>query len=307
MDNIEEVSTSNIEQRKPKRKKKSPIERIIEYLLNNENLNEEDIDNLGIKKWNWRILGDIVITPPFNFEAISDLSSIDRAFKSVFKKVKCVIAYVDTIKGELRRPNIKVLSNDKSDTVTVHIENGIKYQIDVSKVMFAAGNGTERMRFSRINAENETVLDMFAGIGYFTLPLAKHGKLDKLISIEKNPDSANLLRQNTKLNKVDDKVIILEGDNRILGDEWIGKCDRVLMGYLPSAEEFIPRALQFSKHEKSIIHYHYIAKKDESKSIPISHMNKYLDDRKIKILHIENVKSYAPQLYHYVADIEIYK
>lgn len=192
-----------------------------------------------------------------------------------------------------------------TDTSTIHIENGIQYKLDITKVMFAAGNGTERKRFGQMNAQDEVAIDMFAGIGYFSVPLAKHGNLSQLISIEKNPDSANLLRQNFQINKVDHLTLVLEGDNRIVGDEWIGKCDRVLMGYLPDAEPFIERALSFLKDGNGLIHYHYIAKKEESETIPHQHISKYTQGKNIIIHHIENVKSYAPQLYHYVADVEI--
>lgn len=200
--------------------------------------------------------------------------------------------------------------------------------------MFAAGNGTERMRFAKIKAVNETVIDMFSGIGYFTLPLSKHSGLTRLIALEKNPDSAGFLRKNVVLNKVEDKVTVYEGDNREVAQEWVGKCDRVLMGcvfhspgshvlvdensnfffrfrkrYLPSAEPFIDRALEFGKPDRFVIHYHYIATKAESESMPRDHIEPKLHaqrpNAKMIIDHIENVKSYAPQLFHYVADVTI--
>jgi tRNA wybutosine-synthesizing protein 2 len=100
------------------------------------------------------------------------------------------------------------------------------------KVMFAAGNGTERIRFSKISAPGEIVVDMFAGIGYFTLPLSKHSGLSKLIALEKNQDSAGFLRKNAELNGLSGQVTVYEGDNRVIADEWLGKCDRVLMGFV---------------------------------------------------------------------------
>jgi len=128
-----------------------------------------------------------------------------------------------------------------------------------------------------------------------------------MISLDKNSDSVRFLTENAKINRVDDRVTIFEGDNRLIAEEWVGKCDRVLMGYLPSAEPFIERALQFSKPERSILHYHYIAKKEESEDIPKQHFGPWLTkfNRSLQILHVENVKSYAPQLFHYTADLLI--
>ena len=41
------------------------------------------------------------------------------------------------------------LGDGKVSTCTVHIENKVKYKLDPRKVMFASGNGTERMRFAK--------------------------------------------------------------------------------------------------------------------------------------------------------------
>ncbi|PWU84734.1 hypothetical protein C4B63_206g3 [Trypanosoma cruzi] len=75
-----------------------------------------------------------------------------------------------------------------SPTFTTHVENGIRYSFDVCKVMFCSGNGTERMHFATIEARDEVVVDMFAGIGYFTLPLAVFGFVKVIHALEKNAD-----------------------------------------------------------------------------------------------------------------------
>jgi tRNA wybutosine-synthesizing protein 2 len=182
-------------------------------------------------------------------------------------------------------------------------------QLDVTKVMFAAGNGTERMRFAKFDVKDQVVADMFAGIGYFTLPVAKYGKPRRLIALEKNPNSAHFLRENIVLNKVSDIVTVYEGDNRETAEEWLGKCDRVFMGYLPSAEPFFPRALQLAHPRKCILHYHYFSSKEDSTTVPLTHLMPHLEaigrntSTKVTLLHIENVKNYAPHLWHYVADM----
>ena len=44
---------------------------------------------------------------------------------------------------------------------------------------------------------------MFAGIGYFTIPIAVHSNVKKIYAIEINPVSYNFLCENIKLNKVE--------------------------------------------------------------------------------------------------------
>ena len=55
---------------------------------------------------------------------------------------------------------------------------------------------------------------MFAGIGYFTLPLLVHALAKLLYACEWNPNAIKALNYNLKDNKVADKCIVLEGDNR---------------------------------------------------------------------------------------------
>lgn len=107
------------------------------------------------------------------------------------------------------------------------------------------------MRLSKM----ETIVDMFAGLGYFTIPLSSgnRDKIVKYIAIEKNPVSFGYLKQNLVLNSVNTIVEAVNGDNRIVASELIGTCDRILMGYLPNTKDFLPRSL-FS-HSSSFLRH----------------------------------------------------
>jgi tRNA wybutosine-synthesizing protein 2 len=198
-----------------------------------------------------------------------------------------------------------------SPTYTTHVENGVSYTLDVARVMFSSGNTTERMHFGTIDATGETVVDMFCGIGYFTLPLAVHGNVSAIYALEKNPDSVDFIKVNSVLNRVDHLVHPVCGDNREVGNELVGTCDRVLMGYIPTCKSFLPRALSFLKrnssgHAVGMIHYHYLADKPNAAQEAMKDVREELGDEVAAVVRVADlrcVKSYAPKRFHYVADL----
>ena len=67
----------------------------------------------------------------------------------------------------IRTPGIKLLYGE--GTEVIQKENGVSYHFDISKSMFSRGNISEKIRFSKFDVEGQTVLDMFAGIGYWVI------------------------------------------------------------------------------------------------------------------------------------------
>lgn len=210
--------------------------------------------------------------------------------------------------GELRKPKIRFLGGMKNHE-TIHRENGISYCIDVSKLMFSKGNLFEKQRIVHKIRAGETIVDMFSGIGYFSLGIAKFSNPEKIISIEKNPVSFKYLKKNIILNKIS-KVYAIKGDCRKVSknSEYQGIADRILMGYLPKTWKFLPAAFSFAKPH-CIVHYHdTFFEKDLWKgpdSILKDAAKKFGFD--IKIIERRKVKSFAPKVWHVVIDFEIKK
>lgn len=96
----------------------------------------------------------------------------------------------------------------------MHVDNGIKYTFDVTKCMFSAGNITEKIRVGNFDCKGQTVVDLYAGIGYFVLPYLVHSKAAMVYACEWNKNAIEALRMNLKLNGVEKQCVIYEGDNQ---------------------------------------------------------------------------------------------
>jgi tRNA wybutosine-synthesizing protein 2 len=133
-------------------------------------------------------IGDILVVKkePENIDEIIKLPYINKIVK------------LGKIHGQKREPDVEVIYGE--GTETIHKENYCKFKFDVSKIMWSKGNTGERLRMSKLPEKNETIIDMFAGIGYFTIPMAVHAKPKKIYAIEINPTSHGYLCENIRLN-----------------------------------------------------------------------------------------------------------
>ncbi|MGD2250935.1 MAG: class I SAM-dependent methyltransferase family protein [Candidatus Methanofastidiosia archaeon] len=216
---------------------------------------------------------------------------IGAAYKKAFG-VKTVLLK-GKIYGEYRIPDFDIIAG--SDTETIHKENGVLYKLDLLQVMFSSGNINERIRMATL-PRNEKVVDMFAGIGYFTLPVAVHCH-SRVDAVEKNGYALNYLRENIALNSVQNLVTPYHMDCR----EYTGCADRVIMGH-PDAHLFLETAFDIVK--TGVIHYHEFTPESRFDR-PVSRITKAAQKAgcTIRIDQMHKIKKYAPGVWHMVYDI----
>ncbi|ESN98694.1 hypothetical protein HELRODRAFT_67136, partial [Helobdella robusta] len=154
---------------------------------------------------------------------------------------------------KFRTPQVTMLLGDNS--VVRHIDNKIIYQYDVQKCMYSPGNITEKLRISQMDCRNEVIVDLYAGIGYFTLPFMVHGKASHVYACEWNPDAVEALKNNLALNGVEDRCTVLQGDNNEMCPTNVA--DRVNLGLIPSSRDGWNVACKALKRNKGgVLHIH---------------------------------------------------
>jgi len=228
-----------------------------------------------------------------------------------FPGIKTICIKTGSIKGKFRKPQIKVIASraKKNKTLAIHKESGIFYKLDVRKVMFSKGNINERHRIAKIAKKNEVVIDMFAGIGYFSLPIAK--KVKEVYSIELNPIAYHYLLENIKLNKLTN-IKAIKGDCSKVVPRLARlkiQADRIIMGLLPSPFKYLITAFKVAK-KGTITHYScLISRKEKDKDIKkiITDINSvaYQNSFKIRLLEAVFIKSYSSHFDHYVLDLVV--
>lgn len=161
----------------------------------------------------WEQHGDLILLPENSFTLAKWTLFGEELWKVVTTSLGVSrLAKKSTINNDgFRTPKVSLLLGD-SGWVT-HTDNGIKYSFDVTKCMFSAGNITEKIRVGNFDCRGQTVVDLYAGIGYFVLPYLVHSKAALVYACEWNENAIEALKRNLKLNGVDKQCVIYEGDN----------------------------------------------------------------------------------------------
>lgn len=209
------------------------------------------------------------------------------------------IMKIDHIQGTKREPVYKILYGD--ETVTINKENGCLFKLDLSKVMWSKGNNNERLRIAKLVGDGETVIDMFAGIGYFSIPIGIHANAKEVIAIEINPNSYHFLCENIELNKLDNITPVL-GDCKEVTPKF--KADRIIMGYVKTTHHYLNVAID-SLNEGGILHYHETVPEKLMKTRPLERIISEANGREVELLKINKIKKYAPGVEHVVVDVRI--
>lgn len=260
----------------------------------------------------WERLGDIVVLPVSSFK--------DPAWNTLGDELWTVVAKSLGARRLARQgPIAPTGTRDSKLEIVVgdsgwveHRENGILYSFDATKCMFSWGNLSEKLRISHLDCTNEVVVDLFAGIGYFTLPFLVRSHAKMVYACEWNPWAVEALRRNLHANSVSDRCVILEGDNRITCPK--GVADRVCLGLLPTSEGSWVTAVRALKSDGGTLHVHGNVKDTEEHSwtdyVARSIQNLASSEGygwEVSVEHVERVKWYAPHVRHLVADVRCCK
>ena len=251
-------------------------------------------------------IGDIIIVR-IPDSLISKKQIIGKTLLEQVSTANSVFYQSSPVEGDFRTRQLEVIAGEDK-TETEYRENGCRFIVDVEKAFFSPRLSTERERIAGLVKDGEVVVNMFGGVGMFSL-LAAKDTVCTVYNIDINPVAAQLCKENAQINKLKGEVISLNGDaTKVIEEQLTEKADRVLMLLPERSDEFLDSALNCLKKE-GIIHYYSHIHADKKQDAPKLSEEHFVSVNKTnaEIITSRNVRPVGPRFYQTVVDVKISK
>ncbi|NQV91895.1 class I SAM-dependent methyltransferase family protein [Candidatus Woesearchaeota archaeon] len=229
---------------------------------------------------------------------------IAEAYLETHPLIETIVKKSEIHSGIYRTRKVKILAGKKSKE-TIHHENNINLKLHLELVYFSARTGSERLRVAKQVKKDEEVLVMFSGCAPFPLVIAKNSPVKSVLGIELNPSGQFYGMQNVRLNKLETKVFLKEGDVREILPKLKHKFDRICMPLPKTAETFLDVTLPRLK-KNGIIHlYGFLDQKE------IDHTAKLIREKckelkfPVRVLRKVKCGQYSPGWFRVCFDLKL--
>lgn len=215
--------------------------------------------------------------------------------------VRTVLNRASKIQGEERVREWEVLVGE--ETAALHREYGHEFALDLARVYFSPRLATERHRVVSQVEPGEHVLDMFAGVGPFAIPMAARGA--EVVGVDVNETAIEYLRENAARNDVAKAVTAIHGDVREVAGDYTDWADRIVMNLPHSAAAFLDTAVRCAG-EECVIHYYDMAHEDDRFGPGEQAVRGAAEpEYEVTVETRRTVRSYAPHEYNVVLDVRL--
>ncbi len=266
-----------------------------------DKLTEEEFTELGRA---FDIIGDIAILK-MSGALLPKKQLIGEALMSVHHNIKTILLQTSPVKGEYRTRNLEHVAGENR-TETIHAEHGCKLKVDIAKTYFSPRLATERLRTAKLVKPGETIINMFAGVGSYSIIIAKHSQAAKIYSIDLNPSAVEYMTENIRINKFGSRIIPIFGDAREVIETHLKKtADRVIMPLPENAKNFLDSAVKALKPSGGIIHLYDFGQEPDLFGPTLKFAREAIPNREIELAGKSVVRTYAPKTYHIVLDIAV--
>ena len=247
------------------------------------------------------VVGDIAIIDADD----PDAARIATALMEFRKTLKVVLGAASPVEGEFRTRQFVVLAGEDR-THTMHKEYGCRYKVDLAGAYFSGRLGAERQRVADTVKSGQCVVDLFAGVGPFSILIGKIVSGASVVAIDKNPAAVELLRENILLNKVDN-VRAREDDARDAAQKLEHRADHIIMNLPQSAREFLDSGIRVAR-DGGMVHFYDITHEDDlyRTSWELIQDAAARQGRGVECVEKRIVRSYAPYQYNVCIEFRVF-
>lgn len=261
-----------------------------------------------IKVYNaFDIIGDIAVLKLPNPSA-DTAKAVANTIMDIHKNVRAVFAQESSVNGEYRLRKLTCIGGENR-TCTQHKESGCVFSVDLASCYFSPRLQGERLRITKLIQSDEVIVNMFAGVGCFSILIAKQAPSAKVYSIDINPHAFTFMQENIQLNNVHSQVIPLLGDAKLLIETYLRGCaDRVLMLLPEKAIEYLPIAVSALKPSGGWLHVHLFEHALKTEDVKDKAKLKLTDalaslGLAFEVPFVRIVRDTGPNWYQIVADV----
>lgn len=247
----------------------------------------KELLGFGIKAY--EVIGTIaVIQVPTELKSKQRL--IAQGIMKINKNIKTVVKRSGEVYGPYRIKKVVHVAGERT-TETIHKENNCSLLIDLNKAYFSPRLQHERERVIKQVKTKEVIIDMFAGIGPYSIGIAKNTKAGAIYAIDHNPQAIKLLEKNILLNKARNVKPILGDSLRIIKE--LPEADRIIMNApRQNNKRYLNQAIK-KISKKGVIHF-YITNDKWNK----------MSKEGLKVINEHEVIGYAPGKSHICVEIK---
>ncbi|GBC69628.1 hypothetical protein HRbin01_01330 [archaeon HR01] len=243
-------------------------------------------------------------SPGVSFDVVGSIAVINRELDAETARriglmileghpnIKTVLVKTGPVSGEERVGEYRVVAGIP-ETETVHRESGCIFRLDLSKVFFNPRLSTERRRIAEQSRPGEVVVDMFAGVGPFSIVLAKMNKTARVYAAEKNGYAFRYLVENIRLNRLEDRVTAFFGDSSTVFEGLDIVADRVIMNLPHRSHEFLPAATHLARRG-GVIHLYTVVRNNLDEKVRTACETVKSEGREVVAVSSRMVKEVSP-------------
>jgi len=225
------------------------------------------------------IIGDIVVVEsPEEFK--DHEKTLAAGILTVNRNARVVLAKTGAVSGRERIRPVRFLAGEER-TTSIHRESGCRFKVDLAKAYFSPRLSHEHQRIVKLVESGERIVDMFAGVGPFSIMIAK-----KLSDVE--------------VDAIDVKDVVRK--------HLSGIATRVIMNHPSDSTEFIPAACGALVPEGGIVHYYAFAEGPDCEVIATNELVQGLANcgwKLEQLLGTRKVREVAPMRWQVVVDVKI--